>query len=61
MCRHLFYPFLPRRRGGLHALERRVSQLEQAMSDTKSQILAKLEALQAQVNEYTTDRATGSV
>jgi hypothetical protein len=54
--RCLFSPFLPRlRRGQANALERRISRLEQAMSDTKSQILAKLEALQKQVNDYTTN------
>jgi hypothetical protein len=56
MCRRLFLPFLPRHRGRFRALERRVNQLEQIMSDTKSELLARLESLEAKVNQYTTDR-----
>lgn len=56
MCRCPFFlPFLPRHRGRFRALERRVNQLEHMMSDTKSQLLARLEALEAQVNDYTTN------
>jgi hypothetical protein len=55
MCHRRFFPFLPRRPGRFHALARRVQQLEITMSETKSELLARLEALEAKVNDYTTN------
>lgn len=62
MCRHLFAAL--RTFGGrsrrlealLQAQSRQLTRMEMTMSDTKSTLLAKLEALQAQVDQYTTDR-----
>lgn len=66
MCRSLFVPILARLRsiGGrsrrmehqLYRVSDQLTRMEKIMSDTKSALLAKLEALEAQVNQYTTDR-----
>jgi hypothetical protein len=64
-CAHLFAEILLRVQGVAGRtlrMERHLSliliildKMERTMSDTKSALLAKLEALQAQVNEYTTN------